>query len=840
MRTTKVKRLWPVLALAPLFALAAILGVSLWHSGPGALTPPAAEAQDRGFTPEATVAYSEDCDFDTFGEDLECISDEDSLEVAIVAQADSDGFTVYVTGAAGAAATTGIDARHPNIQAKDNSPTPVPLGKNGIGEWQRSSADSPPPTRDTSFGASNDDLFIIDVQRDWADDDGIVYLFIDSEGQALASDATTIQANSASDDGIVRVFFTKGQGLNRDNTGIITGLGRNADVTRSANAVSTEARRFPIVSGTGPLTFMVKPSSASSGTKPGIGGQIEVATTFTAGSDLISGTASSRSDNVPTAATADAANPSVEAQALTATLQGWKESGPVEASVVITHIARDGARTPFDPIEFYRVGPAREVAVASQPIDDPHRTLSDPDDMYGPIVLRLDDALGQLVTAASQKIVIEGADDAAAAILDYDSESDRSGTYSAVDIDNDTDTGDAAGRDGYRLNIKVKDTADTGDYRVNLLVKQGSGDDEMTVATAQVTIPVIGAPTMMDGALAETTVNPGQSLELADVRFSADGQSAFAVNCHLSDTVEPSPRNANNSICDWSGKSPADRAVLEDGGMGSVYTDGTATIGVKDSAAAGTYTLVISDGRTGGTGVADKELQFTVRGRPTMYTLTGPDRIDAGDIANYTVKATDANGELPYLHSDVLDVGVVLLGASGYVSTLHVSSEGTVTLNNQGEASFTVVTAVNTPADTEVVIAIAGQGAAPSRKTVAIGPLALGIPGGLTLGTMADDTGTVTLSWTAGANSTRHWIAGIKQEDWDANNFADVIFMEAESQTGHTFTGLEGGKVYAFTVTAGNAAGEWSDWAPIRRVTVGTPAPTSGGGPGNPFGGGSN
>ena len=84
--------------------------------------------------------------------------------------------------------------------------------------------------------------------------------------------------------------------------------------------------------------------------------------------------------------------------------------------------------------------------------------------------------------------------------------------------------------------------------------------------------------------------------------------------------------------------------------------------------------------------------------------------------------------------------------------------------------------------------------------------------------------GTVTLSWTSGANSQMHWVAGIKQSDWDAGNYSNVIWTQANSNTTHTVTGLDGGAVYAFTVAAGrqapSRAAEWSGWASLVRVTT--------------------
>ena len=94
------------------------------------------------------------------------------------------------------------------------------------------------------------------------------------------------------------------------------------------------------------------------------------------------------------------------------------------------------------------------------------------------------------------------------------------------------------------------------------------------------------------------------------------------------------------------------------------------------------------------------------------------------------------------------------------------------------------------------------------------------------------EPGTVVLAWAEASGATRYWIAGIKQTDWDAGDFSNVIWQPAnpEPVTGgggpaspfapptptapsvdfkQTLTGLDEGSLYAFTVTGGNDAGQW-------------------------------
>ena len=88
-----------------------------------------------------------------------------------------------------------------------------------------------------------------------------------------------------------------------------------------------------------------------------------------------------------------------------------------------------------------------------------------------------------------------------------------------------------------------------------------------------------------------------------------------------------------------------------------------------------------------------------------------------------------------------------------------------------------------------------------------------------------DTPGTITLTWTPGANAAAHWIAGIKQAD--PYNLA--VWQLADAMGSHTISDLEVGATYIFTVTAGRGEGEgsqWSAWAPWATAAAPMPTPT--------------
>ena len=97
----------------------------------------------------------------------------------------------------------------------------------------------------------------------------------------------------------------------------------------------------------------------------------------------------------------------------------------------------------------------------------------------------------------------------------------------------------------------------------------------------------------------------------------------------------------------------------------------------------------------------------------------------------------------------------------------------------------------------------------------------LGAPSGLTAvaGTRA---GTVNLTWTPGANATKHWVVGVR-----VSTNTRVVWAETGAAGSYTATGLVPGAQYAFAVISGRTVAgtdQWSAWTSYQMITI--PPPT--------------
>ena len=140
----------------------------------------------------------------------------------------------------------------------------------------------------------------------------------------------------------------------------------------------------------------------------------------------------------------------------------------------------------------------------------------------------------------------------------------------------------------------------------------------------------------------------------------------------------------------------------------------TALIEVAADADLGTYDIKVED--TGED--AETTVSFTIAGEASMLMLSGPDVI-TGRLATYTVKATDAGGNIP---TDVpntattgLRVDVDVIADAGDVDVRGVYTNGSVIFLNSGEGTFRLVIKPDVPRGANIEIILTGTGLSASK-----------------------------------------------------------------------------------------------------------------------------
>ena len=217
------------------------------------------------------------------------------------------------------------------------------------------------------------------------------------------------------------------------------------------------------------------------------------------------------------------------------------------------------------------------------------------------------------------------------------------------------------------------------------------------------------------------------------------------------------------------GTDGADGAAQQDGANGA---DGAA----RQDSANGADGAARQDSANGADGAARQDSANGADGAARQDGANGADGVDSADGAAQQDGAADANGVVRQTAAD----GTPMLCAAG------------ITEYGVFAVAYTLP--------------------------------ALGAPSDLTA-TPGEALGSVTLTWTPGANAARHWLAGVKQSDRSQL----AIWAAADSMASHTVSDLEPGATYIFTITAGRGEGDsrqWSAWPPWATATPPAPQPT--------------
>ena len=295
------------------------------------------------------------------------------------------------------------------------------------------------------------------------------------------------------------------------------------------------------------------------------------------------------------------------------------------------------------------------------------------------------------------------------------------------------------------------------------------------------------------------------------------GQS-FAINAKALDALETDTEVLPTVVFPKDAKTSDDEAV---------FTGNIGAVEIHADAPAGRYQLKVKATQGTGSDKIDKEatVEIIVAGVPANYAVTGPQTIalDAFSSGEFTIKATDANGNPPAFDVDKTEnkVAVAVESTLGVIKVTGLTDDTATLSADTGEATFTIYKPSAAQEGDTVQIGIFVNDELKSQTTVTFGTasaLVLGDASDL-MAVAGTAAGTVKLTWAPGANATRHFVAGVKKSDQDAGTPADsLIWTSATNSDSHTVPDLHSGEEYLFVVIAGDADG-WGNWTPAQMAT---------------------
>ncbi len=349
--------------------------------------------------------------------------------------------------------------------------------------------------------------------------------------------------------------------------------------------------------------------------------------------------------------------------------------------------------------------------------------------------------------------------------------------------------------------ITVKQGAPSGTHVITVSNGDASYDLSITVAGPADSISVACDPTAIPASTGLTDCTVTVVDANGNVPHNVEGEHA-TVAVRSTDASIIGVNNLNAAPLGADGTADFRILLREDAPSGDITVNVVSTIGGKSLTAATTVSY------TGTVAPVTDNRAPTRRGSIDDVTMTIGDAAMSVDVLN---NFSDADNDALTYSAFSNNNGVATAAADGVSGAITVTAVGvgtaTITVRAtdgmSGPATQTFMVTVEQPSD--------GSVGAPSDLAAASGD------------------GMLTLSWTAGANSDRHWVAAIKQSDREAGDYSNLIWEAADSNTGHVLDGLDNGSEYAFTVTAGqdhaNGSTTWSAWASI---ATGTPSASGG------------
>ena len=201
-------------------------------------------------------------------------------------------------------------------------------------------------------------------------------------------------------------------------------------------------------------------------------------------------------------------------------------------------------------------------------------------------------------------------------------------------------------------------------------------------------------------------------------------------------------------------------ALTVDTTAGNIVDGEIATVTVDDEAEFGDYTITVSTGA--GDDLVEQVLAITVSGPPVSYSLVDPAAtiaLGAGSSQEFTVSARDVNGSVPFFGDDNT-VEVIIRGA-GPNDVFGLEAGNLLTLDaDTGEGTFEIFTPLGAEDGDEAQILVRTGGEVKARHTVTFGEAVAPMPmlTAPTDVTATADAGTVTVTWTDGADALGHLV----------------------------------------------------------------------------------
>ena len=389
--------------------------------------------------------------------------------------------------------------------------------------------------------------------------------------------------------------------------------------------------------------------------------------------------------------------------------------------------------------------------------------------------------------------------------------------------------------------VRVEVTAAFGDFSVSGNLTRLGRATSLDVMTYSCVTKVGNLPTLSADDICD--IEAGTKAEdLTEATNFAPGDKFLIVGTLKDDAGNTIDRRLSAKQLKPSGTTQAIETISDAAARSKVdATSGTPAFPAISDGQANARLYATVDDATNNAQLGDYEIEvsgggqrttvsITISGDAENFALGGPMYISLGGSAAYTLTATDSAGNSP---AGTTCVNVLLRAQDSDPSDVSIKKESSGTcedasqLKGNGTITFTVFAPVEAVEGSRGRIAVLSDNTEVASHSVIFGEELMTpepepmLGRAMNLMATANDDGSITLSWTAGANATRHWVAGARQNDDGRFDISVFVWSMADSDSSHMVAAedLASGN-WVFTVIAGDADG-WGSWAtPFAEATV--------------------